>query len=104
MSKRKRVHIDDEDNEIQMHKKQKLDQDEEKIPDVDQLTFFSKKIYSTKNNKTIETRYVVYDNITYRAKYTQNEKLDYRNSETIGIDHCQMEAIEYIWQNTLQSQ
>ena len=42
------------------------------------MTFFSKKIYSTKKNKIIETRYVVFEGITYRAKYSQNKKYQSR--------------------------
>ena len=81
MSKRTRYEIDDEQNDTQTHKRQKVEDEEKEIPDIEQLTFFTKKIYSTKANKIIETKYAVFEDTTYRAKYSQNKKYQTRGNE-----------------------
>ena len=80
MSKRKRSAQEVDLTENLPHKRQKLNNEEEKTKDIDDISFFRKKIYYKKLNKTIETKYCVLDNITYRDEYSANHKYQTRGN------------------------
>ena len=79
MSKRGRLAADLDSNDDEQCKRQKLNEEEEKLQDPNEVHFFTKKVYF--KNRIVETRCAVNDNTTYRDKYSANHKYSTRSNK-----------------------